>query len=143
MSGHLVGSVSLSSDFSSGHDLVVRGFKLPHQALCCRAEPGACFRFCVSLSLSAPPPLTLSLSLSLSLSLLKSKQTFFFKCKYVPYSSETIVLFSWNHCNQPVVPMSDCASGWREELSKNAGSWATPPTAGSFFFLVFLMFVYF
>ena len=43
----------------------------PCRALCCHnsSEPGACFRFCVSLSLSLP----LSCSLSFSLSLSKNK----------------------------------------------------------------------
>ena len=48
----------------SGHDLAVREFE-PRVGLCAdSSEPGASFRFCVSLSLSAPPPLTLCLSLS-------------------------------------------------------------------------------
>ena len=52
------------SDFSSGHDLIFRGFE-PHIGLCAESsEPGACFRSCVSLSLC--PSLALSLSLSLS-----------------------------------------------------------------------------
>ena len=39
------------SDFSSGHDLTVREFE-PGVGLCAdSSEPGACFRFCVSLSL--------------------------------------------------------------------------------------------
>ena len=47
--GWLSGS---ASHFSSGHDLTVREFK-PHVGLCAdRSEPGACFRFCLSLSLS-------------------------------------------------------------------------------------------
>ena len=48
---------------ASGHDLVVREFE-PRVGLCAdSSEPGACFRFCVSLSLYAPPPLTLCMSL--------------------------------------------------------------------------------
>ena len=62
----LGGSVGIVSDFVSGHDLVVSEFK-PSVRLCADSlEPGACFRFCVSLSLSAPPLLMLCLSLSLS-----------------------------------------------------------------------------
>ena len=62
--GRLGGSVSWVSDFSPGHDLVVRGFE-PHIRLWAdSSEPGACFTFCVSLSLSVPPPLVLCLSLS-------------------------------------------------------------------------------
>ena len=41
-------------DFGSG--LEIRGFK-PHMGLCGDSlEPGACFRFCVSLSLSLSVP---------------------------------------------------------------------------------------
>ena len=48
-------------DFSSSHDLAVRGFE-PHMRLCDdSSEPGACLSFCVSLSLSAPPLLMLYL----------------------------------------------------------------------------------
>ena len=57
------GSLSgLTSDFGSGHDLTVLGFK-PHVGLYAdSSEPEACFGFCVSLSLSTPPTHTLSLS---------------------------------------------------------------------------------
>ena len=66
-SGRLGGSVGEASDFSSGHDLTVRGFE-PHVGLCAdRTEPGAHFRFRVFLSLSAPPPLALARVRSLSL----------------------------------------------------------------------------
>ena len=52
--GCLGGSVGEAADFSSGHDLTVREFK-PRIRLCAdRSEPGACFRFCVSLSLTLP-----------------------------------------------------------------------------------------
>ena len=64
--GRLGGSVGWASDFGSGHDLTVREFE-PHIGLCAdSSEPGACFRFCVSLSLSLsdPPPFMLCLSLS-------------------------------------------------------------------------------
>ena len=62
--GHLGGSVSEASNFGLGHDLAVREFE-PRTGLCADgSEPGACFRFCVSLSLSAPPQLALCLSLS-------------------------------------------------------------------------------
>ena len=61
--GSLGGSVGEASDFSSGHDLAVREFE-PHVRLCAASsEPGACFRFCVSLSLCASPT-RISLSLS-------------------------------------------------------------------------------
>ena len=44
----------LSTNFSSGHDLMVGEFE-PHVRLCTDGlEPGVCFRFCVSLS---PRPL--------------------------------------------------------------------------------------
>ena len=60
---HLGGSVGEASNFRSGHDLTVYGFK-SHIRLCADSlEPGACFRFCV-LPLSAPPLLALCLSLS-------------------------------------------------------------------------------
>ena len=61
--GHLGGSVSGVSDFSSGHDLTAREFE-PCIRLCAdSSEPGACFIFWVSLSLSlsAPSPLMLCL----------------------------------------------------------------------------------
>ena len=58
----------LSTYFSSGHDLTVHGFKLHIGLRADSSEPGACFRFCVSLSLSASPLLVCSLSLSLPLS---------------------------------------------------------------------------
>ena len=49
--GRLGGSVGWASDFGSGHDLTVREFE-PRVGLCAdSSEPGACFRFCVSLSL--------------------------------------------------------------------------------------------
>ena len=61
--GHLGGSVGETSDFGSGHDLTVHGFKL-HIWLCAdSSEPGACLRFCVSFSLCPTPALTFSLSL--------------------------------------------------------------------------------
>ena len=64
--GCLGGSVGWVSNFGSSHDLTVHGSE-PRVRLCAdSAEPGACFRFCVSSpSLSAPPPLALALSLSL------------------------------------------------------------------------------
>ena len=64
VTGHLDGSVSWMSDFSSGHDLTVCGFK-PRVRLCAdSSEPGAHFGFCVSLSLCPTPAHALSLSLS-------------------------------------------------------------------------------
>ena len=63
--GHLGGSVSWVSDFSSDHVLAVCEFE-PRVGLCAdSSQPGACFKFVSPfLSLSAPPQLTLSLSLS-------------------------------------------------------------------------------
>ena len=50
--GRLGGSVGWASNFSSGHNLTVRGFE-PRVRLCADSlEPGACFGFCVCLSLS-------------------------------------------------------------------------------------------
>ena len=57
-------SVKQASDFSSGHDLTVREFE-PRVRLCAdSSEPGACFRFCVSLSF-CPLPRSYSVSVSL------------------------------------------------------------------------------
>ena len=65
--GHLGGSVSGVSDFSSGHDLTFCDFK-PGVGLCADSlELGAGFGFCVSLSLCPSSTHTLSLSVSLSL----------------------------------------------------------------------------
>ena len=65
--GRLGGSVGWVSDFGSGHDLTVHGFR-PHVGLCAdRAEPGAALDS-VSPSLSPSPAHVLPLSLSLSLS---------------------------------------------------------------------------
>ena len=62
LSGRLGGSVSRASDFGSGHDLTVCEFE-PRVGLCAdRSEPGACFRFCVSLSLRSCPAHARSLS---------------------------------------------------------------------------------
>ena len=50
-------------DFSSGHDLVVCGFK-PSDRLCADiSETAACFGFCLPLSLCPSPTYALSLSL--------------------------------------------------------------------------------
>ena len=58
------GSVGEASDFSSGHDLTVGEFE-PHVGLCAdSSEPGAWFRFCVSIALCPSPTLSFSLSLS-------------------------------------------------------------------------------
>ena len=58
------GSVGSASNFRSGHDLAVHGFK-PRVGCCADIlEPGACFGFCVSLSLFVPPLPTLCVSLS-------------------------------------------------------------------------------
>ena len=62
--GYLGGSVSEASDFISGHDLSVLGFK-PSIGLCAdSSEPGASFGFCVSLSLCPSPTHTLCFSFS-------------------------------------------------------------------------------
>ena len=53
--GRLGGSVGWASDFDSGHDLTFREFE-PHVGLCADSpEPGARFRFCVSLFLCSSP----------------------------------------------------------------------------------------
>ena len=58
----------LSVRLQPGHDLTVREFE-PRVGLCADcSEPGACFRFCVSLSLCPSPAHALSLCLSVSLS---------------------------------------------------------------------------
>ena len=60
--GHLGGSVGQVSDFSSGHGLVICEFE-PHVGLFADgSEPGACFRFRVSLSLCPSPTCAFSLS---------------------------------------------------------------------------------
>ena len=54
MLGHLDGSVGWATNFGSGHDLAVCEFA-PRIGFCAdSSEPGACFRFCVSLSLTLP-----------------------------------------------------------------------------------------
>ena len=58
----LGGSVCWASDFSSGHDLTVCEFE-SRVGLCAdSSEPGARFRFCVSLPLCPSPTHALSLS---------------------------------------------------------------------------------
>ena len=54
----------LSVRLQPGHDLGVCEFEPRVRLWADGSEPGACFRFCVSLSLSAPPPFMLCLSLS-------------------------------------------------------------------------------
>ena len=50
-------------DFGSGHDLAVREFE-PRVGLCAdSSEPGAYFRFCVSLSLTLPHSCSVSFCL--------------------------------------------------------------------------------
>ena len=57
------GSVGWVSDFSSGLDLMVLVHEFEPRVRCAdSSEPGACFRFFVSLSLSAPSLLVLCLS---------------------------------------------------------------------------------
>ena len=63
--GCLGGSAGWEYDFSSGHDLMVYGFKLRIRLCADSSEPGACFRFCASLSLSLPFPHSHTHSLSL------------------------------------------------------------------------------
>ena len=71
----LGGSFGGTSDFSSGHDLVVHEFK-PRVGLCAdSSEPGACFGFCVSLSLCPSPVHALPLCLKNKYTL---KKNFFF-----------------------------------------------------------------
>ena len=53
----------LSVRLQPGHDLAVRGFEPRFGLWADGLEPGACFRFCVSLSL-CPPPFMLCFSLS-------------------------------------------------------------------------------
>ena len=73
--GRLGGSVGWAADLSSGHDLLVHEFE-PRVGLCADSlEPGACFRFCVSLSLCISPTRTLSLSLK------KKNKQYFLKKK--------------------------------------------------------------
>ena len=78
--GRLSGSVGWASDFSSGHDLTVCGFKPHIGALCWQLRawsllwilclplsmplPTCALSVCVSLSLSLPLPHSLSVSLS-------------------------------------------------------------------------------
>ena len=58
------GSIGWASSFGSGHDLTVREFE-PCIGLCADSwDPGAGFRFCVSLSLCSTPAHSLSLCLS-------------------------------------------------------------------------------
>ena len=65
LKGHLGGSVGWVTDFGSGRDLMVCEFE-PHVGLCVdSSEPGAYFRFCVSLF---PYPRLLVLCLLSSLS---------------------------------------------------------------------------
>ena len=54
----------LSVRLQPGHDLAVREFEPRVRLWADGSEPGACFRFCVSLSLSDPPLFMLCLSLS-------------------------------------------------------------------------------
>ena len=60
LQGHLGSSVGLASDFSSGHDLMVHEFESCIGLCADSSEPGACFRFCVSLSLFPYPVLSFS-----------------------------------------------------------------------------------
>ena len=60
--GRLGGSVGWASDFGSGHELTVGEFE-PCIGLCADSlQPGACFKFYVSLSLCSSPTQALSLS---------------------------------------------------------------------------------
>ena len=61
--GHLGGSAGWGSDFGPGHDLMARGFE-PCLGLCAdSSEPGAYFRFCVSLALCPSHSVSVSVSL--------------------------------------------------------------------------------
>ena len=64
--GRLRGSVGKVSDFGSGRDLAVHGFESRVRLCADSSEPGACFRFCISLALCPSPAHALSLSVSLS-----------------------------------------------------------------------------
>ena len=66
MTGHLGGSVSKVSDFSSGYDLTVCEFEPRIGLRADSSEPEAWFGFSASLSLCPFPAHALSLSLSLS-----------------------------------------------------------------------------
>ena len=62
--GHLGGSVSIASDFGSGHDLAVCEFE-PHVRLSAVSSgPGAHFGFCICLYLFPSGSLSVSLSLA-------------------------------------------------------------------------------
>ena len=61
--GRLGGSVGWATDFGSGHDLAVREFEPRVGLWADSSEPGACFRFCVSLSLPLPRSCSVSLCL--------------------------------------------------------------------------------
>ena len=60
--GRLGGPVGWAFDSGSGHDLTVHGFEPRVGLRTDSVEPGACFRFCVSLSLCSSPTRSLSLS---------------------------------------------------------------------------------
>ena len=95
----------LSVRLQPGHDLAVREFE-PRVRLCAdSSEPGACFRFWVSLSLSAPPPPILPLSVSQkknTLTLKKYLRIILFtnsqiwKYKALPYSKVQCTLVGEN-----------------------------------------------
>ena len=86
--GRLGGSVGWESDFGSGHDLTIGGFE-PRVGLCAdSSEPGACFRFCVSLSLWPSPTHALSLSVKNKINIKKN-----LKKKLFAYSTGSFVMF--------------------------------------------------
>ena len=62
--GRLGGSVGWASDFNSGHDLMIYEFEPRVGLWADGSEPGACFRFCVSVSLCPAPVHAVSLSVS-------------------------------------------------------------------------------
>ena len=64
LQGRLGGSVGWATDFGSGHDLAVREFEPRVRLWADGSEPGACFRFFVSLSFFPSPVHALYLSVS-------------------------------------------------------------------------------
>ena len=109
--GRLGGSVSWAYDFGSGHDLTVGGFE-PRFGLCAgSSEPGACFRFCVSLSLCPSPPHTVSICL------LKINKCYFLNLKheFIPRWEK------WKTCPHKYLHMNVYSSFWQN--NKKCRDW--------------------
>ena len=99
------GSVGWASDFSSGHDLLVREFE-PRIRLCAdSSEPGACFRLCVSISLPLPL-LMLCVSLFLKYKI-KHKKKFFLKISEKDHPSKFYELCRKYEARIWIIPNSD------------------------------------